>query len=73
MTLRVNGTAVLSTDADLLAAHEWQGKRPTCVVVVTTTSVYTQCPKALVRSNLWDPDRYRTRRRAAERRARSTS
>ncbi len=60
VTLRVNGTAVLSTDADLLADHEWQGKRPTCVVVVTTTSVYTQCPKALVRSNLWDPDRYRT-------------
>ena len=60
VTLRVNGTAVLSTDADLLAAHEWQGKRPTCVVVVTTTSVYTQCPKALLRSNLWDPNHYRT-------------
>jgi uncharacterized protein len=60
VTLRVNGTAVLSTDPELLDAHSLSGKRPTCVVVVTTTAVYTQCPKALIRSNLWDPARHRT-------------
>ena len=36
-----------------------QGKLPTTVLVVTTTSVYTQCPKALIRSHLWDPSRHR--------------
>jgi uncharacterized protein len=60
VTLRVNGTAVVSTDPDLLDAHTLFDKRPTCVVVVTTTAVYTQCPKALVRSNLWDPANHRT-------------
>jgi PPOX class probable FMN-dependent enzyme len=60
VTLRVNGTAVLSTDPELLDAHSMSGKRPTCVVVVTTTAVYTQCPKALIRSSLWDPAQHRT-------------
>jgi hypothetical protein len=32
------------------------GKVPKCVVVVTAERVYTQCPKALVRSRLWSPD-----------------
>lgn len=60
VTLRINGTAVLSTDAELLDTYTMRGKRPTCVVVVTTTAVYTQCPKALLRSNLWDPARHRS-------------
>ena len=33
--------------------------RTISVIVVTTTSVYTQCPKALIRSNLWDPAQHR--------------
>jgi uncharacterized protein len=32
---------------------------PNIVIVVTTTSVYTQCPKALIRSHLWDATRHR--------------
>ena len=32
------------------------GKVPKCVLVVTAERVYTQCPKALVRSRLWSPD-----------------
>lgn len=54
VTLRVNGTAELSTDADLRARFEMQGKLPATVIVVSVTSVYTQCPKALIRSHLWD-------------------
>ncbi len=54
VTLRVNGTAVISTDAELRASFAIEGKLPTTVIVVTTTSVYTQCPKALIRSHLWD-------------------
>jgi PPOX class probable FMN-dependent enzyme len=60
VTLRVNGTAALSTDEELLDRSTMQGKRPTCVVVVTATAVYTQCPKALIRSSLWDPAGHRS-------------
>ena len=33
-----------------------KGKLPRCVLVVTAERVYTQCPKALVRSRLWSAD-----------------
>ncbi|HEY0520789.1 MAG TPA: pyridoxamine 5'-phosphate oxidase family protein [Ilumatobacteraceae bacterium] len=59
VTLRVNGVAEISTDVELRQSFEIDGKLPATVVVVTTTSVYTQCPKALIRSHLWDPDRHR--------------
>ena len=32
---------------------------PTTVIVVSTTAVYTQRPKALIRSQLWDASRHR--------------
>jgi len=59
VTLRVNGTAEISTDAELRQSFAFGDKVPTTVIVVTTTSVYTQCPKALIRSHLWDPARHR--------------
>lgn len=54
-TLRINGRAVISVDPDLCASFTMEGKVPRSVIVVTAESVYTQCPKALVRSRLWDP------------------
>lgn len=54
-TMRVNGRAVLSTDQALRESFIMQGKLPACVIVVTAERVYPQCPKALVRSKLWDP------------------
>jgi len=59
VTLRVNGTAVLTTDEDLRHSFAMGDKVPATVIVVTITSVYTQCPKALIRSHLWDPERFR--------------
>jgi PPOX class probable FMN-dependent enzyme len=59
VTLRVNGTAVISTDRTLRESFVIDGKLPTTVIQVTATSVYTQCPKALIRSHLWDPSRFR--------------
>ncbi len=53
--MRVNGTARLSTDPELCRSFIMQGKAPACVIVVTADRVYPQCPKALVRSKLWDP------------------
>ncbi len=57
-TLRINGTAKLSTDPELCASFAMEGKPPRSVIVVTADRVYTQCPKALVRSDLWNPARH---------------
>jgi uncharacterized protein len=59
VTLRVNGTAEISADPELRQSFAMGDKLPTTVIVVTTTSVYTQCPKALIRSHLWDSSRHR--------------
>jgi PPOX class probable FMN-dependent enzyme len=53
-TLRINGRAAISVNQDLCESFTMEGKVPRSVIVVTAESVYTQCPKALVRSRLWD-------------------
>jgi hypothetical protein len=53
-TLRVNGTAELRTDADLLEAFAVDGKPARVVVVVTVAEAYIHCAKALRRGGLWD-------------------
>ena len=57
-TLRVNGHAHLSIDPDLLQSFEVEGKAPRSVTVITVDSVYFQCARALVRSELWNPERH---------------
>ncbi|MEN9538968.1 MAG: hypothetical protein RLZZ126_1203 [Pseudomonadota bacterium] len=61
-TLRVNGSAVLSTD---LAEREHctdtlSGKPrvPKLVIRVTVQASYLHCAKALMRSDLWNPERH---------------
>jgi PPOX class probable FMN-dependent enzyme len=55
-TLRVNGRAEIVIDPELNVSFAFNGKLPKCVLVVTADRVYTQCPKALVRSRLWSAD-----------------
>lgn len=55
-TIRINGTARISTDPELCASFAVRGKHPRSVIIVTVASIYYQCPKALVRSKLWDPE-----------------
>lgn len=57
-TLRVNGRAEISVDPELLARFPAQGKLPRSVIVVRAESVYFQCPKAVVRSDLWNPEKH---------------
>ena len=57
-TLRINGRAALSTNAELRESFAVRGKLPACVIVITVERVYTQCPKALVRADLWNPDKH---------------
>jgi uncharacterized protein len=56
-TLRVNGRAHLSAAADLLASFRVDGKAPRTVIVMAVDEIYFQCARAIVRSDLWNPDR----------------
>jgi PPOX class probable FMN-dependent enzyme len=55
-TLRVSGSATVSADPELLDRITHVGKPPKTVIVVEAEEVYTHCPKAFVRSKLWDPE-----------------
>jgi PPOX class probable FMN-dependent enzyme len=59
VTFRINGRGVVRTDLDLRAGFEIAGKLPTTVIEVTVSEAYTQCPKALIRSDLWNPEGFR--------------
>ncbi|MCA3186049.1 MULTISPECIES: pyridoxamine 5'-phosphate oxidase family protein [unclassified Cupriavidus] len=55
-TLRVSGTATVSTDPELIARCMMQDKAPTTVLVIRIESVFFQCARALLRSRLWLAD-----------------
>jgi uncharacterized protein len=57
-TFRVNGTAEIIDDPELLADSEVAGKVPRLGLLVSIEEAYTQCPKAIVRSELWNPERH---------------
>ena len=56
-TLRVNGRAQVSVDPDLLASFSVDGKAPRTVIIMTVDEIYFQCARAIVRSDLWNPDK----------------
>jgi PPOX class probable FMN-dependent enzyme len=56
-TLRVNGRAHISTDAELRASFAVGEKAPRSVIVMTVDEMYFQCARAIVRSDLWNPDK----------------
>jgi PPOX class probable FMN-dependent enzyme len=57
-TFRVNGRARIVDDPQLLAASEVEGKLPQLGIIVEVEEAYTQCPKAFLRSDLWNPERH---------------
>jgi PPOX class probable FMN-dependent enzyme len=56
-TLRVNGQAQVSVDPQLLASFAMQGKAPRTAIIIAIDEVYFQCARAIVRSDLWNPDK----------------
>jgi uncharacterized protein len=54
-TLRVNGPAHVTAEPDLLDRLTPVGKPPRTAIVIEAEEVYAHCPKAFVRSKLWDP------------------
>ena len=56
-TLRVNGRAQVSAEPELLTSFTFEGKTPRTVIVMTVEEIYFQCARAIVRSDLWNPDK----------------
>ncbi|MDE2068492.1 MAG: pyridoxamine 5'-phosphate oxidase family protein [Bradyrhizobium sp.] len=56
-TLRINGSAYISTDPALLESFRMEGKPPRTVIVMTVDELYFQCARAIIRSDLWNPDK----------------
>ena len=57
-TFRVNGRARIVDDSELLAESTVEGKAPQIGILVEVEEAYTQCPKAFLRSELWNPERH---------------
>lgn len=51
--VRVNGTAKITCDADLLGRFDRDGKQPATVTVITIGEIYSQCARALMRAGTW--------------------
>jgi len=54
-TLRVSGTGRIVRDAPLQERLAVNGRPPNLVLVVDVEEVFMHCPKAIVRSRLWQP------------------
>jgi PPOX class probable FMN-dependent enzyme len=57
-TLRVNGRAHLSIVPELLDSFAVEEKPPRSVMVIEVDTVYFQCARALLRSELWNPQKH---------------
>jgi PPOX class probable FMN-dependent enzyme len=56
--LRVNGRAEVSVDPTLRARFAVDGKEPRSVLVVHVETVYFQCSRAILRADLWNPEKH---------------
>jgi uncharacterized protein len=54
-TLRINGRARIVRDAPFFSELVVRGRRPVLALVVEIEQVFSHCPKAFMRSSLWEP------------------
>ncbi len=57
-TFRVNGRALITDELELLEPCAVQGSVPKLGILVSVLEAYTQCPKALIRSELWNSEHH---------------
>jgi PPOX class probable FMN-dependent enzyme len=58
-TLRINGRARLVRDAPFFDDLAVRGQRPVLGMVVEIDEVFSHCPKAFMRSELWEPESWK--------------
>lgn len=59
-TLRINGRGRLVRDAPWFDDLVVKGKRPVLALLIEIEQVFSHCPKAFLRSNLWAPEQWPT-------------
>jgi uncharacterized protein len=57
-TLRISGKGKIVRDSPLQAKLAVEGKAPNLVLIVTVEEAFMHCPKCVVRSGLWVPERW---------------
>ena len=57
--MRLNGKAVVTVDPSVTSRFTMDGRHPRSVVVITVEEVYSQCARAILRADLWNPDKFR--------------
>jgi len=60
-TLRINGKAYITDHAPYLEQVAHNGKAPKLGIIIDIEQVYFHCPKAFIRSQLWEPEAYMNR------------
>ena len=60
-TVRVNGTATLTADPDLLARLAARGKPAVLAIRIHVEECFHHCAKAFIRSGLWKPESWSPR------------
>jgi PPOX class probable FMN-dependent enzyme len=58
-TLRINGRARLVRDAPFFDDLAVRGQRPVLAMVVEIDEVFSHCPKAFMRSEIWEPSSWK--------------
>jgi uncharacterized protein len=58
-TLRINGRARLVADAPFFDDLAVRGQRPVLALVVEIDQVFSHCPKAFMRSGIWEPSTWK--------------
>ncbi|MGB3798179.1 MAG: MSMEG_1061 family FMN-dependent PPOX-type flavoprotein [Lewinella sp.] len=64
-TLRINGTAQIVRDEEVLDSMVVNGRRPLFAIVVTVREAFMHCAKCIIRSHLWTVDETRPGRIAS--------
>ncbi len=64
-TLRVNGTAELTVEPELLERLSARGKPAQLVIRVSIRECFFQCAKAFLRAKVWDPGTWGERLRVS--------
>jgi PPOX class probable FMN-dependent enzyme len=59
--LRINGSAKIVTNSELLEQFEHSGKLPISAIVISIQEVYFHCAKAIARAKLWEQNSHVSR------------
>ncbi|MEG5265176.1 pyridoxamine 5'-phosphate oxidase family protein [Pseudomonas sp. JDS28PS106] len=57
-TLRINGTAEILAQPELLSRFAVRNQMPKSVLRISVNAVYFQCSRAIIRSGLWNPENH---------------